>query len=82
MSVCFERGISLAAVSAPHAAPAEGKLDERQEDMLRVGTALRNIGWLRCGAGVSVELAGRSWQQALGSPALVCSRQPARVAGK
>lgn len=27
----------------------EGKLDERQEDMLRVGTALRNIGWLRCG---------------------------------
>lgn len=26
--------------------PAEGKLDERQEDMLRVGTALRNIGWL------------------------------------
>lgn len=28
--------------------PLEGKLDERQEDMLRVGTALRNIGWLRC----------------------------------
>jgi hypothetical protein len=26
--------------------PLEGKLDERQEDMLRVGTALRNIGWL------------------------------------
>ena len=29
------------------AGPLEGKLDERQEDMLRMGTALRNIGWLR-----------------------------------
>lgn len=26
---------------------AGGALDEVQEDMLRVGTALRNIGWLR-----------------------------------
>lgn len=32
-----------------HAGPQEtaGRLDEAQEDMLRVGTALRNIGWLR-----------------------------------
>ena len=30
------------------AGPLEpGKLSEKQQDMLRVGTALRNIGWLR-----------------------------------